>query len=148
MQMLVPVAFWVFVAVAVVAGIWRQIVFRREIHTTIRLAIEKGQTLDPALIEKLFKPPGSPETVMGTLFGEPTGRPGTEGLLVGGGVILAAGIGLPVLGYFIRLSGNSGPFYPLIGAGILVSLIGIALLILSGLVRSRRAEAASERSSR
>ena len=123
-------AFWGFVAVVVVAKIWREIVFRRETETTIRLAIEKGQNLDPVMVEKL-------------LHQQPSRGP--EGLLVGGAVTLAAGVGLPIMGYFISLSGDKEAFYPLIGVGILVSLIGATLLILSRIIRSKPSDAAPHR---
>jgi hypothetical protein len=70
------------------------------------------------------------------------------GLLIAGGVTLAAGIGLPIMGYFVARSGDSEAFYPLVGVGILTSLIGIALLILSALVRGRRTEEEPHRSVR
>ena len=116
-------AFWGFIAIVVAASIWREVVFRRETEATIRLAIEKGQTLDPALIDKLLKP---------------RNRRDRDGLLIGGAVTLATGIGLPIMGYFIRLSGESNAFYPLIGVGFLVSLIGITLLILARVVHPRQ----------
>jgi len=121
-------AFWAFIAAVAVAGIWREVVFRREAETTLRLALEKGQTLDPALVEKLLRP---------------RAKRGPEGLLVTGGVNIAAGIGLPILGFFLRLSGNESAFYPLVGVGILVLLIGVAFIILSGLLRAHRADAES-----
>jgi hypothetical protein len=123
-------AFWGFVAVVVVAKIWREIVFRRETETTIRLAIEKGQNLDPVMVEKLLRQ-------------QPSGSP--DALLLGGAVTLAAGVGLPIMGYFISLSGDTDAFYPLIGVGILVSLIGLTLLILSRLIRPKPLGAASDR---
>jgi len=116
-------AFWVFVAAVAIAGIWREVVFRRESETTLRLAIEKGQTLDPAVVEKLLKP---------------RSKRGPEGLLVAGGLNVAAGIGLPVLGYLLEASGNGRAFYPLLGVGILTFLIGVAFILLSGLLRTRR----------
>jgi hypothetical protein len=129
MSQVAPIAMWAGIAVIVLAGVWREIVFRREAEATIRLAIEKGQALDPALIEKLF-----------------AGRrnKGPEGFLVAGVLTLAAGIGLPVLGYFMSLSGNAKSLYPLMGIGVLVSLVGIAQITLSALLRPRRAEPASE----
>ncbi len=116
-------AFWGFMAVVVVAGIWRQIAARREAEETMRLAIEKGQQLDPALVDKLMRPPQ---------------RHGPEGLLVGGGVMLASGIGLPVMGYFISMGGNSEALYPLIGVGCLTSLVGLSLLCFGVLFRKWR----------
>ena len=54
----------------------------------------------------------------------------------GGFVCLACAIGLPILGYFIEKIGP-GSFYPIAGAGVLVGLIGISL-ILWGMWLSRR----------
>ena len=119
-------AFWGFIAAVVVAGIWREVALRRESETTIRMAIEKGQPLDPAVIDKMFPTPR---------------KLAVEGLLIAGGVTLATGIGLPLMGYFIARSGMpnaSEAFYPLIGSGVLVSLIGIALLVLSSILNNRR----------
>ncbi len=112
---IVPVAFWMFVAVAVVAGVWKDYASRRETERTIRVAIEKGQQLDPALVEKMLHPKKG---------GDRTG------LLVGGLVTLAAGLGLPIMGYFISLAaGESEVLYIMIGAGILVAMVGAALII-------------------
>jgi adenylate cyclase len=57
----------------------------------------------------------------------------------GGFVCLACAIGLPILGYFI---GRIAPeaFFPLVGAGVLVGLIGISL-ILWGIGIGRREKA-------
>jgi len=50
---LVGVAFWIFVGVVAVAGIVADYKRRRGNVDVIRMAIDKGQQLDPALIEKL-----------------------------------------------------------------------------------------------
>jgi hypothetical protein len=129
MSQVAPIAMWAGIAVIVLAGVWREIVFRREAEATIRLAIEKGQALDPALIEKLF-----------------AGRrnKGPEGFLVAGVLTLAAGMALPIVGYFMLLAGKAKPLYPLMGVGVLVSFVGIAQIILSALLRRRRAGPSSE----
>jgi hypothetical protein len=118
-------AFWGFVAVVAVANVWREVVTRRDAELTIRMAIEKGQQLDPATVEKLLKT-GKKET--------------SEGLMVGGGVMLATGLGLPIMGYFIGRGGHEDAFYPLLGVGALVFLIGVAFLVLSGILRRRRTQ--------
>ena len=78
-----------------------------------RSAIEKGQQLDAALVEKMLKPRTSRDR---------------DGLLIGGAVCLAVGLGMPVMGYFISLGGDNEAVYPMAGVGALVTMIGIALL--------------------
>jgi hypothetical protein len=117
-------AFWLFIAAIAIAGIWREVALRRETEITLRLAIEKGQQLDPAVIDKMLRQPR---------------KLGVEGLLIAGGVTLATGLGLPVMGYFIgRSEGDWDGFYAMVGAGFLILLVGIALLILSALLNKRR----------
>ena len=71
-------------------------------------------------------------TVDKLLRSQPKGR-GADSLLIGGGVTLATGLGLPIMGYLLP-----NAFRPLLGAGILVSFIGASLLVLSAIVRGRR----------
>jgi len=117
---IIGVAFWIFVASVVVAGIWYSYARKRETQKTIRLAIEKGVQLDAALVDKLFT--------------RESGNP--EDYYIGGLICLACGIGLPVLGYFI---GQIEPaaFFPIAGAGVLVGLIGISLIICGKLIDRR-----------
>lgn len=122
-SVLIGVAFWVFVAIVVLAGIWLAYARNRETQKTIRLAIEKGMLLDAALIDTLVaRKPGKPEDYW-----------------VGGAVCIAVGIGLPILGYFV---GRIEPiaFFPIVGAGILVGLIGISLVV-CGMMVGRRGTA-------
>jgi hypothetical protein len=79
--------------------------------------------LDPALIDRLVT--------------RKSGRP--EDYYIGGFICIAVGIGLPILGFFV---GRNEPeaFFPLVGSGILVGLIGISLIVCSLLV-SRREKA-------
>jgi hypothetical protein len=120
---LIGVAFWIFFAIVVLAAIWFAVMRNRETQKTIRLAIEKGMQLDPALIDKLVtRKPAKPED-----------------FYIGGFVCIAVGIGLPILGYFVsRVEPSS--FFPIVGAGILVGLIGISLVI-GGILVGRREKA-------
>ena len=116
-------AFWIFIASIVVAGIWYAHARNREVQKTIRLAIEKEVPLDAAIIDKLaIRESGNPEDYY-----------------IGGFISLACGIGLPIMGYFI---GRIAPeaFYAIAGAGVLVFLIGISL-ILCGMMIGRRIKA-------
>jgi hypothetical protein len=118
-------AFWMFVAVCVVAGAWGSIARNRESQKTIRQAIEKGQTLDPQTIERLLQSNRPPP-------------PNPAGFLVGGLVLVCIAVGLPTMGLFISWGGcphADGAFYPMIGVGCLVGLLGVALLIASVLLR-------------
>jgi hypothetical protein len=118
-------AFWMFIAVCVVAAAWGSIARNRESQKTIRQAIEKGQTLDPQTIERLLMSNRPPP-------------PNPAGFLVGGLVLVCIAVGLPIMGWFISLGGgpqSDGPLYPMIGVGCLVGLLGVALLIASFLLR-------------
>jgi hypothetical protein len=114
------VAFWIFIAVVVLASIWYAYARNREMQKTIRLAIEKGMQLDAAVIN--------------TLTTRESGNPGDY--YIGGIICIACGLGLPILGYFI---GRIAPeaFFPITGAGVLVGLIGLSLIV-CGLLIGRR----------
>ena len=114
-------AFWAFVAVCVAAGAAQAIFRNRETQKTIRLAIEKGQTLDPATLERLLQ---------GHVPATPAAPQARFGLITGGIVMLCIGIGLAVMGWFISLD-QPEAFHPMLGVGCLVGLIGVALLIAS-----------------
>lgn len=119
--------FWIFLASVVIAVSWRKVTTRREVAATVRMAIEKGQQLDPAVVEKML----------------PRGR-GTVGLLVGGAIVLAVGLGLPLMGYFFRLSGEAQLFFQMTGWGIVVSLVGVALLVVHSLLGRPQRRSESE----
>jgi hypothetical protein len=118
--MYLAVVFWIFVAVVVWAALWYAKSRNREKQKTIRLAIEKGVDLNPALIESLDKDrPAKPEDYY-----------------IGGFICTAAGIGLIPLGYFLKQIAVEA-FYPLVGAGILVILVGLSMLLVAQLIRRR-----------
>jgi hypothetical protein len=119
---LAPAMFWMFVAAIIVAAIWRKTTLQREALATIRAAIEKGQPYDSALVEKLLRH-----------------RPENEdGMLTGGLTTIAAGAGLMILGVFLSAGEDPQALYPLLGVGVLVALIGVALLVGQWLETRRR----------
>jgi len=120
---IVGAAFWIFIAIVVVAGMGYAYARNRETQKTIRLAIEKGVPIDDVLVKKLFL--------------RETGN--AVDYYIGGIICLAVSIGLPILGYFIGQIAAEA-FFPIAGAGILVGIIGIAL-ILCGMLISRRVKA-------
>jgi hypothetical protein len=53
-------AFWLFVAAAVVGGMWRKKHSEAMRHETVRLLIEKGQKIDEAQMKELLNPSPAP----------------------------------------------------------------------------------------
>jgi hypothetical protein len=117
---IIGAAFWIFIAVVVLASIWYAYARNREMQKTIRFAIEKGMQLDAAVIN--------------TLTTRKSGIP--DDYYIGGIICIACGLGLPILGYLV---GRIAPeaFFPIAGAGVLVGLIGLSLII-CGLLIGRR----------
>jgi hypothetical protein len=120
---IIGAAFWLFIASIVLGGMWYAHAQNREIQKTIRLALEKDIPLDDALMGKLaIRQSGNPADYY-----------------IGGYVCLAVCLGLPILGYFVGLIAPEA-FYPIAGAGILIGLVGISL-ILGGKLLDRREKA-------
>ena len=125
MDSAVGVAFWVFVAIATIGSFWREFAIRREREMTIRKLMEREQQLDSVLISKML---------------QHQTRIAPDGLLVGGAVALAVGVGLPIMGYFVGFVSETSPFYPLLGVGCLAATFGTALLTVGQLLRRRANE--------
>ncbi len=104
-------AFWGFVAVCVVAGIWDGIRRREAQHETLRKLIDSGQTLDQTTINTILN----------------GGRRAGRDLRTAGLVVLFTAPGLAVLGWFVSaLAAWALP--PLLGAAVLVGLLGLGLI--------------------
>jgi len=105
-------AFWGFVAAVVVAGIWYGIREREAQHETLRRIIESGQSVDEALLDKIFH----------------GGRRPDRDLRIAGLIVIFVAPGLAVLGWFVGQL--STPWlYPILGAAALVAFVGIGLLV-------------------
>ena len=113
---IVGVAFWTFLAVAAVAGIVADYKKRRLELQPLQAAIERGQQLDPAIVERLMareQRSSEPEPVY---------------FRIGGIVTVAAGIGIGVLSFIVdRFSPKA--FYPILGTAVVATCVGIGLLI-------------------
>jgi hypothetical protein len=109
------VALFAFLAVSAVAGIVGDYKKRKLALEPLRAAIERGQPLDPQIVERLM----APERAEGL---NPTH------LRTGGIITTSVGVGLAVLAPFIAQS-ESLAFYPLLGSGALVVCIGLGLII-------------------
>jgi Domain of unknown function (DUF6249) len=116
----VAIAFWVFVAVATVAGIVGEYKKRQLTLEPLRAAIEKGQQLDPSVVERLMAPP--PEARIKALT-----------LMVWGVLVSSAGIGVTLFAFFLsRMS--PAAFWPITGAGVIVLCLGVGLIVAARIV--------------
>lgn len=123
---IVAVSFLVFLTVCAVAGMATDYMKRKAALEPLRAAIERGQQLDPALVERLMtpeKPSGSGVAPIG--------------LMVAGIIVSAAAVGLFVLSIFLSREDPSA-LYPIMGASILVLCVGAGLFIASRAVERYR----------
>jgi len=112
---LIGVAFWVFVGAAAVASIIAEHKKRRLGVDLLRAMIEKGQPLDPALVEKVMSQHASDERI------DPVH------LKLGGIIVTAVGIGLLPMAYFISKLAPIA-LYPILGSSAITLCVGGALL--------------------
>ncbi len=122
---LAALAFWGFIAIVVVAGIWSSIRRREARQETLRRAIESGQSLDPVLVQKILS----------------EGREQLDRELMAAGLItLFIAPGLAVLGWFLSFIAPTA-LMPLIGVAILVGCVSAGLMAAAKVVeRSYRQE--------
>jgi hypothetical protein len=104
-------AFWLFLAVIIVALIWRKGLYKRELLITLRAAIEKGIPLDDERLRAL----------LGT-----QARPGfgADVLLVLGGLVAAGGL----CSFALTLFGAEAA--PMLGIGVCAEIVAGALILL------------------
>jgi Domain of unknown function (DUF6249) len=126
---LVGAVFWLFIGAVAIAGIVSDYKRRRGGIEVLRLAIEKGQHLDPALIEKLT----------GDQHGEPIEPVHVK---LGGVITMAAGVGICLLAFFVSRVAPVA-LYPILGGGVLVLCVGVGLLIGARVLAESRAKALS-----
>ncbi len=125
----VAVAFWIFVGVAAVAGIVGDIVRRRQALEPLKLAIQRGQDLDPKVIEAL----------LARTEREEGGDVDPAHLHMGGIITAASGVGVMAFSWFVAQV-SAQAFYPVLGAGFIAICVGTGL-ILSGRMLDRRRHA-------
>jgi hypothetical protein len=125
----VGVAFWVFVTAAVVAAAVADYRKRQLALEPLRLAIERGQTLDPEVVRQLL---GSDRWPYGG------GRVEPIQLRVASIIVVSAGIGVGILAVFLAQVAPVAVL-PTIGAGVLTLCIGIGLNIAARMLDRERA---------
>jgi hypothetical protein len=114
------VAFWMFITIVSVAGILYDYRKKRLAADTLRLAIERGSQIEPALLDRLLSHQKSADA------GEQALDPRL--LRIGGIITVAAGIGLLPLALFVGQVQEMARF-PIMGAGALAICVGIGLQI-------------------
>jgi hypothetical protein len=116
------VVFWLGVAAVIVASMILGLLRRREVERTIRLAIEKGQALDPATVEALR---GHLRDSRQDTFSR---------LLIAGIVTLSAGGGLALMGWIMS---KQAPdlLYRLLGAGAMLGCVSLGQIVAAFAVR-------------
>jgi len=111
-------AFWGFIAVAVIAGVWDNIRKREAQHETVRRLIESGKTVDPEVVDKLLQlTDGKSERL-------------DRDFKVAGLWMLPISAGLVVLGLIMGFV-HPAIIAPVLGAAGLVACIGAGALYAS-----------------
>ena len=125
-------AFWAFMAAAVIAGVWDGAKKRDAQHETLRRMIEGGKPVDEGLMKKL-------------MVGEPK-RPDRD-LAISAIVLFSISIGMAVLALVLR-DAYENVLTPLMGAAGLVACVAAGLWAASAFVKRARAEDAARASQR
>jgi hypothetical protein len=125
------ISFWIYLAVASVAGIVAEYKKRQLELEPLRTAIERGQQLDPAIIERLMAREQR-EQELNPLY-----------LQVGGIIAIAVGIGLAALAGFISQV-RPLALFPILGAGVLVICVGVGLVIAARAIDRHQRQARTE----
>lgn len=117
---IVAVAFWAFLAVSAIAGMRYDFRKRQLAMESLRAAIEHGQPLEPAVVEKLLARHSDSEA----------DRPQDLGpyLHIGGIITMAAGIGVLIAAFLVGLQFPVVRL-PMLAVGALVVCVGAGLWI-------------------
>ena len=108
---LVAVAFWIFIALVVIVPIVLHHRRRVETEKTIRMAIEKGASLDPATLDRLLGASAADQE-----------QDSPENTRRGGIITASVGVGLYLFSVFTGINKLMGP-------AALVLCIGIGIFI-------------------
>ena len=115
-------AFWGFIATAVVAGVWDGIRKREARHETIRRLVESGQPIDKEMMEKLL-----------LMNKSGSGRRDQE-FAVTAFWILPVAVGVAVLGEILGYQVPQARL-PILGAAALLACLGIGYFLASKVVK-------------
>ncbi|HUN77244.1 MAG TPA: hypothetical protein VMU40_22230 [Steroidobacteraceae bacterium] len=126
---IVAVAFWLFLGAAAVSAMRYDFKKRQLSMESLRAAIERGQQLDPGVVEKLLAQHREPDV----------DRPQDlqPYLRIGGVITVAAGVGVGIAGAVLGLQVPLARL-PMMAAGVIAICIGIGLLIASRVLVGNR----------
>jgi hypothetical protein len=125
---LVGIAFWIFVGAVSIAGIVAEYKRRRLNVDLLRYSIDKGQPLDPVLVDRLMTQERQDDAV------------NPDDLQMGGIITAASGAGICMLALFMARVA-AWALYPIMGAGVLAICVGIGLIIAAKTLRRSRERA-------
>lgn len=114
-------AFWAFIATAVVAGIWDGIRKREAKHETLRRLVESGQPIDKDMMEKLL-----------LMNKGGSDRPDRD-FFVTALWITPVSAGLAILGQILGYAVPQARM-PILGAAALLAVLGVGYFIASRIV--------------
>lgn len=122
---LASLAFWGFVASAIVSGIWYSIREKQAQHETLRQIIASGKDVDADIIDRVMSDGGKSET----------------DLKVGGYITMSVAPGLILLGYVLKVASNNDQILTILaGVAGLVFFVAIGLLVAARVVERGNAE--------
>ncbi|HEY4214565.1 MAG TPA: hypothetical protein VGM84_24025 [Steroidobacteraceae bacterium] len=109
--------FWLFLGASAVTAIITDYRKKRLATETLRVAIERGQSIDPAIVAAMIDSQKSVDS-----------STDPRNLTVGGIICTSAGVGVAILSFFIaRVSERA--FYPIMGGGVVTICVGIGVLL-------------------
>jgi hypothetical protein len=118
--------FWIFIGLVVIATTYQEMEEKKLRAKLLEAALEKGQELDPKVLEQLF--PGA------TQDAKPT-DPRT--VRIGAVVVASIGLGLGVLALALKQIDMSG-FWIALGLGGLVLVVSVGMFIASRMMAARQ----------
>jgi hypothetical protein len=129
---IVAVAFWIFLGAAAVSAMRYDFKKRQLSMESLRAAIERGQQLDPGVVEKLLAQHREPDV----------DRPQDlqPYLQIGGIVTVAAGVGVSIAGVVLGLQFPVAKL-PMMAAGVVAACVGVGLLIAARVLERYRTRA-------
>lgn len=115
----IPFVFFGFLAAIILVPIWLRERTKQSAHKLVSQALEKGQTLDPAILKQLTDGGKAPENKARRSLGS-------------GIVLISLGLGFVGVGYAVgEISGSSEAFYGLMVPASILGALGLAFLALA-----------------